>query len=354
MRKLLLMMTMLVFVLSMVLSGCGAKMEPKKTLENAFSNMSNIKSGDFKMSFALNLEFPEEAIQNNTGLATAAQLLKNMEVNVNGTYQKDPMQLEMNLEAHLKGDMQMNFTLPIVMNEKKVWIKVPNIPMLPLPKNIVGKFVELDMKELAEKSDQKITLDAAAIQKQQEFGKEVMKTILKNVDEKTYFTQLDKKNTKLPETVEADRIVNFAVKDENLEAFVTTVVEKVLPELLDLMSNEKYAGLFNIDKAEVEKMKKELANKESLKSGLEEIKKALKINDLQMTTAVNKKDFPAYFEMNVDLANKDAEAAEKEEPTKFGFNVKVEYSKINEQPQFKTGIPKDTITLDQLQSQMNQ
>ncbi|MCM3272132.1 DUF6612 family protein [Paenibacillus elgii] len=337
-------------VVMAVLAGCGAKPAPKETLEKAFQTAADMKSADYKMTFAMNMDFPADALAENPQLAVTAQMLKNMEVAVTGAYQQEPFQMEMNIEAKLKGDMAMNINLPIVMTDQKIWVKVPNIPMLPLPKDVVGKFVELDPKELAKQSDQKVNFDAATIKKQQELGQEIGKVFFKHVDEKTFLSSVDKKDAKLPETVEANQIVKFAVTNENLEPFITTVAEKVLPEVLDLMMSDKYAKVFDFKKEDLEQAKKDLtANSgDKLKSEIAKMKEDVKIKDLQITTAVNKKGFPVYHDVNVGL-----EVKENGKPSQIGANIKAEYSKINEKPEFKIGIPKDVITLEQLMAKTN-
>ncbi|MFB6366841.1 DUF6612 family protein [Paenibacillus elgii] len=337
-------------VVMAVLAGCGAKPAPKETLEKAFQKAADMKSADYKMTFAMNMDFPADAVAENPQLAVGAQMLKNLEVAISGAYQQEPFQMEMNIEAKLKGDMAMNINLPIVMTDQKIWVKVPNIPMLPLPKDVVGKFVELDPKELAEKSGEKVTFDAATMKKQQELGQEIGKVFFKHMDEKTFLSSVAKKDAKLPEAVEANQIVKFAVTNENLEPFIITFAEKALPEVLDLLMNDKYAGAINFKKEDLEQAKKDLtANSgDKLKTGVAKMKEDLKIKDLQITTAVNKKGFPAYHDVNIDL-----ELKENGKPFQIGGNIKAEYSKINEKPEFKIGIPKDVITLEQLMAKTN-
>ncbi|AFH65633.1 DUF6612 family protein [Paenibacillus caseinilyticus] len=335
---------------SLLVSGCGKELPPKQALETAYANASNMKSTDFDLSMSMSLDMPQDVLDNDPGMAAVANMLKNFEVKAKGTYQMDPMQAEMTVEAQLKGDMQMNISLPLVMTQEKMWVKVPNIPMLPIPKDVVGKFIELDMKELSEQSGGTFNTDAANIQKQQQLGQELMKVVVTSFDENTFLSKLDAKAYKLADQSQPKQVVKFAVTNENLEAAVNTVIEKVAPQVLDLLASDKYAGVAQLTKEEVEEAKKELAaqDKSELKQGLDEMKKELQINELSVITGIDKKDFPALMELNADIG-----FTQDNQPIKAGIKATTTYSRINEPAEFKLGIPKDTITLEELESKMN-
>ena len=74
------------------------------------------------------------------------------------------------MASSLKGDMGMTFNIPMVMTAEKLYVKVPNIPFFPIPENVVGKFLELDLKELAEQEGTEWNpdaMDAAKTQSEQ-------------------------------------------------------------------------------------------------------------------------------------------------------------------------------------------
>ncbi|MFE4570304.1 hypothetical protein [Paenibacillus chitinolyticus] len=340
----------LLLTFTVVLAGCGKKESPKTALEESYTAASTMNSADFNMNMTLNLDFPESALKADPSLAMGANFLKNLDVTAKGVYQADPMQLEMTLEANLKGDMPMKISLPMVMTKDKMYVKVPNIPLLPIPKDAVGKYIVVDVNELNQTTEGKVNVNAIDVKKQQEFGQEAMKIFTTNFDEKTYFVEVDKKNAGLPESVDAKQIVKFQITNENLEPAIKTIVEKVAPQLLDLVSSDKYKDMLQVDPAEIEKAKKELAagsSKEDTQKAIDELKKVLKINDFNILTAINKDKFPAYQEINANLDITE----EKQGTIKIGTKIKTEYSNINKKANLQP-LPTDTLTIEQFSQKM--
>lgn len=142
----------LLLAAAIILPGCANKQEaPKEALKSAAAKATALTSYEMKSKLVINnltVEAGEGTTDATTGMVLS--MLKNADISVNGVYQADPMQTEMTMVLNLKGDMAMSFNIPMVMTAEKMYVKVPSIPFLPLPETIVGKYVELDLKELAE------------------------------------------------------------------------------------------------------------------------------------------------------------------------------------------------------------
>ena len=121
---------------------------------------------------------PGDASQTDPTMTQFMSMLKDAQLNVTGVYQSEPMQTEMTLGIELKGDMGMTFNIPMVMTAEKLYVKVPNIPFFPIPENVVGKFLELDLKELAEQEGTEWNPDAMDAAKTQKLSNEVMDAVL--------------------------------------------------------------------------------------------------------------------------------------------------------------------------------
>lgn len=336
----------LIFALALIITGCGAKSSPKELIEGSLG-----KSFDMK-SYAFNTSIKLEDLQVDNGAAMdpnaqmVLNMMKNAELSVNGVVQQEPMKMEANLEISLKGDMEMKFSLPLTMDENKMWVKIPNIPMLAgqIPDELIGKTIEIDLKKMAEQSGQELP-SAKDMKAMQNLSNDMFKAFLGKFDEKTYFSTVEKKDAGLPESVDAKQIVKFNVTNENLEQFITTFAKEALPALADVMGKEEYSKLLQIEKSEIEKMKQEMkADDSELKKGIEEAKKSLKINELSVTTAINKDQYPAYqvIVANLDVAGDDGVKS------KIAARVTTELSKINEKVEFKP-VPSDVLTMEQLQ-----
>ncbi|MFD0621126.1 DUF6612 family protein [Paenibacillus sp. GCM10027629] len=344
-RKLWMSVVMGMLAVMLVLSGCGAKKDPKEALQAAMDNAAKMKSYDFKASFILNdLNVSSPELTANPEVGMVYNMLKNAQVTVTGAYQKDPMQMEMNVDLTIKGDASFTLNMPIVLTKEKMWVKIPSIPMIPMPENLVGKFVEIDMKKLAEQAGETTvpTFDTA---KSQELSMDIMKILFEKFDGKTFFQELDAKSVTLPEGVEAKQIVKLAINNENLEQGITVLAKDVVPQVLDLLASDKYKDVIPSLKAEdIAAAKKDLTDEAKLKEALAEIKKGFKINDLNVVTAVNKDQFPAYQEANINV-----DVTAEGSTVKVNAKVTSEYSNINGKPSFKIGTPPpDAIPMDEL------
>ncbi|WP_028543403.1 hypothetical protein [Paenibacillus taiwanensis] len=337
----------MLFAVALVVTGCGSKTSSKEAIQGAYTKSLEMKSYAFKSTVKVDdLQLTGANFEGQQS-AMMAGLLKNSELTVSGVAQNEPLQVEATLDVDIKGDMAFKFSLPFSMTAEKMYVKVPNIPMLAgmIPQEIVGKFLELDYKKLAEEQGQAFDMSSANIQTSQKFGNEFFKEVVSKFDEKTYFTDVAVKDAGLPEGVDAKQVVKFAVTNENFDQAATTFVKDALPALLDLMSKEEYRKIFQLEASEIEKAKTELnASDSELKKGLEEMKKSLKVNELSVTTAINKEGFPAYqtFVGNLDFNEAD-------ENVKLALRVTTETSNINGKQEFKIGVPKDAIPMDQLE-----
>ncbi|MGG1518202.1 hypothetical protein ABE504_22480 [Paenibacillus oryzisoli] len=330
-------------VLAAALTGCGTP--PKATLGKAFENFEKMESYQFQAKMTLGGEVPADKL-GDAQAEQVANLLKNAEMSFSGVYQKEPFQSEINVQLNLKGDLNVGINLPIVMTKEKMWVKIPNIPFLPLPKTVTDKYLELDLKELEEKSSGQKQPDMT---KGTEFAKEVMAAFVQNFDEKTYFTELNKKEITLPAGVEANRFVQIQVDKNNLDDAIKVSIGKVIPKIFDLLLDPKYADLFNAKKADIEKARSEFTDKtKDQDKVLNDIKKNVDVNQIQLISGINKSNFITYQTFKVDLNVKDESGN-----SHTVVNVESTMDHINEKAQFKLGIPTsdNIITEEQLQKE---
>ncbi|MFD0870687.1 Uncharacterised protein [Chlamydia abortus] len=349
-RKKLGLIVALMLSIALIVAGCGKKPSPKSAIETGLTNTMNMKSGAFEMGMTMSMDFPEEVLNANPEMAMVSEMLKNADIKASGVFKQDPQQIEMTLEMNLKGDMEMKFSIPFVLTQDKMWVKIPNIPMMPLPQELVGKFVEMDMKELSEQAGEEFNPELLNFKKQQEFSQDALKALLGSFDEQNHFQLLKKDEAQLPEGIEAKNVVKFTITDENLEEAVKTIVEKAAPQIIDLIASEKYAGMFQISKEELDTAKKDLESTDAgkLKEAIDEMRKSLKINEFSILTAVNKQDFVNYQAINLDVDVKDEDMN-----FKLGLKGDVKYTNINEEVEFKIGVPTDAVKLEEFIEKMD-
>jgi len=340
----------LLMTVALVLGGCTKDKSPKDALQASMSKSADIKSYNFKGSMVFeDFNFPAEG-DSAAEAAAVLNLMKSAELSWTGAYRADPMMMELNLQLALKGDLAITFNVPVVMTEKKIWVKIPNIPMLPIPETVKDKFVELDLEELAKESGQPLpNMDVA---KSQKFSNDVMGILFKHLDEKTYLKSIKVKDAALPSDVNASQVVQFHLDQSQLEGFVNAVVEKIAPEIFELLStNAEYRDMMQLKQEDLDEMKKDL---EEVKSGevsktIDEIKKELKKLDITANFGIDKKDYPIYTDAKISAA------IESEDLTgSVSIKIVSQTTGINEEPKFEIGEPKaeEVVTMEEVQAEM--
>ncbi|MDO3413155.1 hypothetical protein QWJ34_25610 [Saccharibacillus sp. CPCC 101409] len=346
---------------TLVLSGCGnnagtaskAEETPKALVKASVVKATEITSYQLDSNFTVNtLTVTAPSSADSASVDQVVSMLKGAEFNVKTVYQGDPMQAEMMLEVKLKGDMEMTIKLPMVMTKEKLYVKVPDIALLPLPENLVGKFIEIDMNELAAEQGAEVNTAMMDPKNAQKLSQDVSSAILDSYDEATYFKKLSATEAGLPEGVKAEDIVRFEVTNDNVKEAITTLVNVALPKVIDTLDTPEYREMLGATEEDFAKAREELSTKdnEEMNKQLDELKNYLTVNTFQIDTALNADKFPVYQKMLMDVNFKDDESGTSGQVALQGTST---YSKLNEKQTFEVGIPTDTVTLDELQSTMN-
>lgn len=348
-RKISFAIVSLLLAMAVILSGCtSSEKAPKEALQAAMSKSAELKSYSFKGSLKFE-DFQIESAEIAEEQMAIMNTLKNAELSWTGAYKSDPMMAEINLKIETKGDLAITFTVPIIATQKKTWIKVPNIPMLPIPEDLVDKYLELDMEQIAKEAGQDLpTVDVA---KSQKMANDILGIVFKHVDEEQYLSSVKVKDAGLPEDVKADRVVKLQVDQSKLEPFIKTVLEKIAPEVVDLLANnEEYRTMLQLSKEDLDEAKAQLKDAQSgdISANLKEMQQELKSLEITSNIGIDKKEFPVYTDASV-------KAAFDSEGNKGSFALKVvsQMSDINGDVKFEIGEPKaeDIIPFDQLMEQ---
>lgn len=327
-----------------LLAGCTGSKSTEETLQDALKKSSQITSYSMKGSLQISdLKLPETA--DDGGYASVAGgFLNNAQLSWTGGYRKDPMLAEINLQVEIKGDLSITFTVPILMNKEKLWVKVPNIPMLGLPAEIVGKYIEVDLKKLAEQQGEDIqSLDIGTTQK---LVNDVSAIVFKHVDEDTYLKDVSAKDAGI--TADGiDKVVQTHVTKDQVEPLIQTVVNDIAPEVIDLLSkNEEYRKLLKIEQSDLDEAKKSLAESKNndISKDLEEFKKSVQTLDILSNIGIDGKGYASYTDAKIAFAG-----SEEGQSASGTIKVVQELTDINGDVKL-SGEPKaeDVLTEDQL------
>ncbi len=253
-KWLLMMVALLVLV-----AGCGKQASPQSTIQSALVKSMELQSYTFSGSVNVEkLTLPNAFLQSEGPEAQLAlNLLQNMTIDVKGSHQIEPMRMELTADIALKGDFSFNLSIPMIITEDTMLVKVPNIPMLPLG-DLAGKYIEIDMNELAK--EENLDIPSYNPETQQKLVQDMISIILKHLDGEQYFqsVKLDEA-TGLPSDLKLDEAVKVSVTQTNFEAAVIALAEKAAPEFIELVAqNEEYMKALNLKKQDIEDAKKRI------------------------------------------------------------------------------------------------
>ncbi|WP_431085596.1 hypothetical protein [Paenibacillus sp. 8b26] len=351
-KKLSVLVLTMVLLLTVALVGCSKKLEPKEAVTNGTANAMKLTSYESKSQFTVkDLTITSASVPSEQS-AMVTSMLKNADITLDGVYQKEPLQSEMTLGIHLKGDLSTSFTIPMVMTKDKLYVKIPNIPFYPLPQEVVGKFLIIDPQELAKQSGQEFNPASMDQEKSQKFANEVIAAILGEYDQATYFFDIDPKDAKLPQGIKAKQVVQFKVTNDNVKPAVDTFVTKAIPKAIDVMSKDEYISLFQLKKEDLTAAKLAVeTNTSDFRKKLDELKNYLTVKQFDINTALNKDDIPVYQDLNANVEMNDPTTKDNVKLSVTGYT---QYSKINEKATFKVGIPTgdQVLTIEQFQQKM--
>ncbi|WP_336776744.1 hypothetical protein [Paenibacillus sp. MMO-58] len=329
-----------------VIAGCSSgDAPPKQALQDAMKNMEKLDGYSAKMSLGIdNIELPASEAQNGIDMTTVITgMMKGAKLDIKMVYAKEPKRTDMELNLLLSGT---TITIPMIMTDDKLYMKLPALPMLQLPESAAGKFVELDLKALAEQQGAAATtLDAAA---QQQLVQELGAVVLKHFDEKTYFKSVKAKDAGIPDEVKADQVIQFKMDESNYKQSVEAIVNEMVPELLTVIaSNDSYLQAIQKSKGDVEKMKTDWETDKAAK--IDYLNQNVKVNELSVTGAINKDKMLAYQagKVNVELTDKDTGGT-----TKVNVHYDMTYGDLNGNPKFLYEVPTDAVKFEDLMKQM--
>ncbi len=311
-------------------------------LKKAYANEQKIDSYTFGSNVNFGLTLPESLKSEELELFT--DMLEDIKVDISGAYQKDPMLMEANVKLTLSGEIGMTMEMPIVMTEEKMWFKLPNSPLAPLPEELEGKFIEFDLEELQELEGQ--PTGSMDLDLQTELALAINNLFVDQFADDFYnFVESDEIQT--PNEIDVQKVVKFELTNETLQPFVEKLMTGFLPQFFELVQEPKYAEALGLTAEDIEMAQEGIAEiNENLDEILQEIKNVLTINTFEEYIVIDQNDFIAYDVMDMDI-----DFTVEEETFGIKLFYDMEKSGINEDVTFTIGIPnkEDVLTMEELE-----
>ncbi len=331
MRKLTTVVLALFLMVSMTLVACGnqtAAKPAKEVLQEAFNKSTEVKTAKFDGTMKLNLEMPDSALE-DPAAAMVLNMLNSAELQIRGTSQIDPMMSEMFVTVRVTGDTEMAINLSFLMTEEKMWVKIPNTPFLPLPEELINKYLEIDFQELSELSGEEI--DFSNQSQYQELAIELMEIFFGAFEEDDYFSTVSKEDAGLPDNVDAAQIVKFELTNDNLRPFIESFME-VLPEMMEKLAEIDSAG---ISQADIDNIKADIEEgKAEIEENWDKFQEKVSINKAEILTGINKDGYITYNAIDVSV-----QVTDEGETGTIGFTFEINQTEINKDPEFEISVP---------------
>ncbi|WP_085991035.1 S-layer homology domain-containing protein [Oceanobacillus senegalensis] len=269
----------------------------EELLKEVYANEMELESYQYEGSMNLGVELPdslfdesEEALEESL-----SQLLENIQVDITGSYQKDPMMMDAEMKLTVQSDVEMTIPISMVMTETKMWIKFP--PMFSPDPELAGKYVEFDLEELAGLEGQ----PAMDMEVQTELALDIYNLFATHFSD--FYNRVSEAEVDVPENVDVKQVLKFELDNENLQSFLETFVHGFIPGFVELLDNPAYSEALGIPEEELQNLKKQLGQLDdvAIEDLMEEINKVLTINNFEEYVVINQDNQIGYSAVNVDL-----------------------------------------------------
>lgn len=306
-------------------------------LKEVYANEMNLESYEMEGSLNFGITLPELE-ENLPEVELISSMLEDIQVDITGAYQKDPMLLEATVDVslQLEPQMEMTFSIPMIMSEEKMWMKMPQIPGEEMPEEIKDKFIELDFSELPEQ--QAIDMNA-----QMDFAQAVQNIFIDHFA-KDYYYKVGVNDYDVPADLDVAKVIKFSLNDDNLEPFMKTLLTSFLPELFEIMEDPEYANAMGLTVEEIKEAQNELevvfGDIDEMTSMLNDV---LQINTFEEYIGLNSENVIVSNDLDLDIEIKD-------EDETFGLTLMSNQLKRNINGNVSIDLPaeEDTVSFEEV------
>jgi hypothetical protein len=284
---------MLTLALVVVVSGCAEK-DPFTVVKKGAVKLADVKS--YAYEGALSLKIKDGSSTEDEQMNQIIGVLNNAKLTYAGISDLNKKQQSMTLGVEIEGDMQMKVSIQVIVSGDDIYVKVPNIPMLQLPKELVGKYVHINLKDEQNKNEKLKNVLSIDKEKQKQLSKEILSVLNDGFKADKNFTIVDNKDLKI-EGVKG--IVEYKITNDNVQAIITNLANNVIPGLLNVLSKPEWSTYTSVTADDVKTYKDGLKD---LDKGMEEFKKAVDLKNVTTLFGTDKSGTLTYFKQTIGVA----------------------------------------------------
>ena len=329
----------------LLVAGCAQNKTPYDTVKSGATKTTEADSYEYTGSLALKLD--SQNIQ-DTENGMSMGMLSDFELKYSGIVHTKAKQASINLELLLKGDMSFSIAVPIVVDNGTIYIKIPQTPFVPLPEELVGKYVRItqdDLQKLEEKGGAKPSPSPSlSPEVQEQLGKDIVAVFGKHFAKDANLVKVNVKNAGGDVPSDVKQMAEYSITNENIQLVVEKLAKGVIPDLLTVLSKPEYkdvAASIPVDaQAEYAEALKDFD------ADFAKVKEALTINEAKVQVGVNDAGYLSYFREAFTASVKDPETAAQ---TDLTMTMDMKMTNFNEEtPAVQVPSDQDSVSAEEL------
>jgi hypothetical protein len=326
----------------LLIAGCAQNKTPYDMVKTGATKTIEADSYEYTGSMVLKLD--SQNIQ-DTENGVPLSMLSNMELKYNGIINTKAEQASVNLEFLLKGDMSFSIAIPIVVDKGTLYIKIPQTPFVPLPEELVGKYVRVtpeDLKKL-EEADGDEPAPSLNPEAQKQFNKDMSALFNKHFGKDANLVKVNVKDAGGDIPADVKQVAEYSITNENFQQVVEKLAKGVVPDLLTVLSKPEYKEIASNIPADAQQQYAEAIK--DFDKEYAEVKDTLKINEAKVQLGVNNAGYLSYFRQASDFAIDDAAAGK----STVNMTMDVKMTNFNkETPPVQIPSDQDSLSVDEL------
>ncbi|MFD2707029.1 S-layer homology domain-containing protein [Salibacterium lacus] len=313
-------------------------------LEDVMETQQNLESYTFDGNIGINIDVPMGDQELTEEEQQALEESMNMNMEMSGTFQKDPMITEVVIEQNIPQFEETMEQVSLSTNEAS-YQYINDAAMMGYPEDWQDKYIEMNYEDVLGGQASDIPFD---MEQQQEMAQEIYDVFIENFG--TEYFELQDSHASIPDDVEYDQVLTFELAHEDLSDVMSILEEDVIPELEPILENPGAASaLASVTGSSFQALNEEGTMPEGgmTEEDINEVLESLNLETFEMHQAINENNQVVYDTGEIEVSYTDEQQGE----MSFGVDYGMTSSNFNEDVTFEYGLPEsdeNIITYDEL------